>query len=147
MTFSYDLSTNTGKVRFEIGDDDNSADAGVKPNGANFSDEEIGQVLTAEGGSVLKAAARLCEILARRWAGAGENVRIRDYQINTTEKAKYYQALAAELRERAGDKFISGVAPTARSDGYSGAAGGTVNSQESGTGSEYWRERPVIRWP
>jgi hypothetical protein len=144
MTFTYDLDTPVGQVRLEIGDDDNSEGAGVKPpSGTNFSDEEITKLLSAEGGVVLRAAARLCEILARRWAGAGESVRIRDYSINTTEKAKYYKELAAELRARAGGAFASGSAPTTRVDGYSS----DIDSQESpGEGSEYWQGRPVIRW-
>lgn len=141
--FTYDLSTNVGQVRLEIGDDDNTEGVGVKPNGKNFSDAEISQVLAGEG-SVLKAAARLCEILARRWAGAGENVRIRDYSINTTDKAKYYKELAAELRARTGSAFAGGSAATTRVDGYSN----DISSEETpGAGSEYWTERPVIRWP
>lgn len=144
MSFTYDLDTPIGEVRLEIGDDDNSADAGVKPNGTNFSDEEIQKALDNEGGIVLRAAARLCEILARRWAGAGENVRIRDYQINTTEKAKYYAELAKELRARAGGAFAGGSVATTRVDGYSD----DIDSQETAaSGSEYWQERPVIRWP
>lgn len=140
--FTYDLSTSTGKIRLEIGDTDNSEGAGVKPpGGANFSDAELAYFYSQEG-SVLKAAAKACEVLARMWAGAGENVRIRDYSINTTEKARYYRELAADLRARAGDAYAGGVAPTVRSDGYSN----NLNSQETSAGSEYWRERKTLKW-
>jgi hypothetical protein len=143
MTFSYDLDTSVGQVRLEIGDDDDSPDAGVKPNGTNFSDEEITSILDSEGGVVLRAAARFCELLARRYVLVAESVKIRDYSIDATKKADYWRELAAELRARAGGAFAGGSAATVRVDGYSD----DIDSQETAaSGSEYWRARPVIRW-
>jgi hypothetical protein len=65
MAFSYDVSTNTGLVRLELGD--TAEGAGIKPNGSNFSDEELGVWLTREG-SVMRACAAACEALAWAWS-------------------------------------------------------------------------------
>ena len=65
MSFTYSLSTDTGKVRLEIGDVTNGA--GVRPDGSNLQDEEIAVWLTREG-SVMRAAAAACEALSRQWA-------------------------------------------------------------------------------
>ena len=65
MSFTYDISTDIGKVRFEIGDD--VENTGVKPSGSNLSDEEIQMLLTREV-SVGCAAAAVCEALSRMYA-------------------------------------------------------------------------------
>lgn len=42
MTLTYDISTDIGRVRLSVGDYDiTTTGAGVKPNGDNFSDEEL----------------------------------------------------------------------------------------------------------
>jgi hypothetical protein len=72
MAFTYNLSSTDAtalaisKVRFEIGD--TVQNTGVKPSGANFSDEEVTHLLTEEGSDVYQAAGHACEILARSWA-------------------------------------------------------------------------------
>lgn len=66
MSFSYDPSTDVGRVRTEIGD--TSLDAGILPDGVNFSNEEIQGYLTAEGDHVMRAVAHASEVAARRWA-------------------------------------------------------------------------------
>jgi hypothetical protein len=144
VTFSYDLDTPVGQIRLEIGDTDDTTGAGIKPTGANFSDEELTYFYTSESSSVQRAAARACEVLARMWAGAAESVRIRDYAIDTTRKAEYYADLAKELRAKAGGAYAGGSAPTVKVDGYSD----DIDSQETEAGGgEYWRKRKVIRWP
>ena len=65
MTFTYSLSTDTGKVRLEIGDV--TSGAGVRPDGSNLQDEELAVWLSREG-SVMRAAAAACEALSRQWA-------------------------------------------------------------------------------
>lgn len=64
MSFTYSLTTDTGKVRLELGDTD---ETGIRPNGQHFSDEEIGVWLTREGG-VMCAVAAACEALSRQWS-------------------------------------------------------------------------------
>ena len=138
MTFTYDLDLSgdslvVSKIRLEIGDTDNTTDAGVKPDGTNFGDAEL-LYFYGEELSVLGAAARACEVLARMWAGAGGLARVREYQIDTRQKSSDYAAMAVSLRERAGARYISGSAPVVRVDGYSS----TVNSREqSADNGEY----------
>lgn len=69
MAFTYNVSNNTGLMRLELGDTNEGA--GIKPNGGNFSDEELGVWLTREG-SVMRACAAACEALARAWASVAD---------------------------------------------------------------------------
>lgn len=146
MAFTYDL-TATGddlvisQIRLEIGDTDNGTDAGVKPNGTNFSDAELTYFYDDEG-SVLGGAARACEVLHRMWSRTDESVRIRDYQITAKQQAENYRNAARDLRERDGSRYKSGSAPATRVDGYSN----DVNSQETEPSSEYWQERKTLKW-
>lgn len=143
MSFSYDISTSIGQIRLEIGDTTEGDGYGVKPPAlSNFTDAELTYFYTSESNDVLSAAARACEVLARMWAGAGQNVRIRDYSINTTQRAEHYRNLANDLRLRAGTLYRSGAAPTTKSDGYSN----DKNSQEVEPSSEYWQERKNLKW-
>lgn len=142
MTFSYDLDETVGQIRLEIGDTDSSTDAGVKPDGTNFSDEELTYFYEQESSNLLAAAARACEVLARMWARVDQSVRIRDYQINARQQAKDFRNLAEDLRERSGTRFFSGSAPTTRVDGYSN----DTHSQQTEPESEYWQERKTLKW-
>jgi len=138
MSFTYDLSATgdsliVSRIRLEIGDTDSGTDAGVKPDGNNFTDDELLYFYGEELG-VGAASARACEVLARMWAGAGGVARVREYQIDTRQKSADYAKMAADLRSRSGGRFVSGSAPTTRVDGYSS----TVNSREqSADNGEY----------
>lgn len=115
MTWTYlatDLSTDLAKVRREIGD--------TNEDDQFLQDEEITLALTDEG-SVLLAAARACDWIARTFA------RDFDFEADGTKimkaaRAKQYRELAAELRDR-GDAEASGsggigVVHTRNIDGY-----------------------------
>lgn len=65
MAFSYDVTTDIGQIRLELGD--TTPGAGVRPDGSNFSNEELQVWLTREG-SVMCAVAAACEALARQWS-------------------------------------------------------------------------------
>jgi hypothetical protein len=65
MAFTYDLTTDTGKFRLELGD--TTAGAGIRPDGSNLQDEEIAVWLSREGG-VMRAVAAACEALSRQWS-------------------------------------------------------------------------------
>jgi len=153
MAFTYDLAAtgdalSISKIRLEIGDTNNAADSGVKPDGRNFSDEELLYFYQSEANNVLAGAAHACEVLARLWAGVGESVRIRDYTIDSKGKAEAYAALGHDLRAKSGSLYASGSAPTVRIDGNSGqATGQPANSQQIQPSGEYWQKRKVIRWP
>lgn len=70
MSFTYDLAENVGKLRLALGD--TTSGSGVKPDGANFSDEELEYILEQEGDSVDMATARACEMLATHWANQAD---------------------------------------------------------------------------
>lgn len=108
MTFTYSstsITTDLAKVRLEIGDTDSTDPL--------FTDEEIAVFLAAEV-TVLKAAARACEVQSRKYA--------RDFnwdadgdKVDRTSRAKHYADLAVALRRRAGGTVQS--RPTIRQDG------------------------------
>ena len=72
MTFSYDVESTTAKtlaiskIRLEIGD--TSEERGVKPDGSNYTDEEIYLLYQDEDEIVGRTAARICEQLATSWS-------------------------------------------------------------------------------
>lgn len=97
--YTYDPGTTVGQVRERIGDTDFSSNqCGVKPSGANFTDDEINNALSATGSDVDRAAARLCDTLAIMWAGAGEQITVRGTPVDTTQKAVQYRLMARQLR-------------------------------------------------
>ena len=122
MSFSYDLTTDIGVVRLELGD--TTPDAGVKPDGTNLSNEELQVWLTREGG-VMLAVAAACEALARQWSGvANLTVGPRSEQADTV--AAKWSTRASELRglygygdEDAGANAGGFSVETKREDEYS----------------------------
>ncbi len=99
MSFTYDISTNVGQVRFELGDD--TEDSGVKPDGSNLSDEEINILLTREDSTVMRAVAAACEALARMYARFVDlSVGPRREALNQASAA--YAERAKELRDEYG---------------------------------------------
>ena len=65
MTYLGDLSTDLDQVRFAI--QDTTSGSGVKPNGVNFTDEEILGLLAIED-TVGRTVAACYEVLATAWA-------------------------------------------------------------------------------
>lgn len=93
MTFSYsgDPSTSsTDAVRFEIGDTNEKTQL--------VQDEEINYALSKEG-TVLKAAARVCEGLAARFARE-ESVRMSTFTSMRSQLSTHYHERAQTLRAR-----------------------------------------------
>jgi hypothetical protein len=68
MAFTYDhaSSPTLAKIRLLIGDS-RQAD-GPRPDGSNFSDEELGVFLDMEGSHAMRAAAAGVEALAAEWS-------------------------------------------------------------------------------
>lgn len=118
MTFTYlgTLATDLDKVRFYIAD--RVVGSGPRPGGANFTDEEIGGILTIEG-NWQRAIAALFEVLASEW-GDEVNITVGPRREELSQTAMHYLKLAATWRTRyghassaAGSRFIVKV------DGYS----------------------------
>lgn len=92
MAFTYDLTTDTGKLRLEVGD--TTEDSGPRPGGTNFSDAEMEHFLSEEG-TVGRAAARCCEVLATEWSRKAGSERLGPRSFARNQASEY--RLAAEL--------------------------------------------------
>lgn len=134
MTFSYDLETDVGKVRLEIGDTE--SDNGVKPNSANFSDQEI-EFLIADELSVGRASARACEILAR-WYAPLVDLAAGPVRESLSKATSQWLTMAKELRRQFGGgpgrTMSVGVK---RVDGYSKAAASDYVLDAADTSADY----------
>jgi Fe-S-cluster formation regulator IscX/YfhJ len=127
MTFTYlgNLSTDLDTIRFRV--QDTVENAGVKPNSANFTDEEINGLFAFEG-DVNRTVAALYEALATAWANfIDTKVGSRDEKLS--QVADRYGKLAAEARDAYGHGGASIIVSdfVTRVDGYSD----DVNSAES----------------
>lgn len=121
MTFTYvgDLSTSLDKVRFYIGDTDDSS--GSKPDSSAFTDEELGGLITAEG-TWQKAVAASFEVLAGLYSSYVDITEgPRSEKMGQT--AERYAALAKEWRAKfgtsTGGSTGAGTRHPTRIDGYS----------------------------
>jgi hypothetical protein len=117
MAFSYNLETDVGQLRLEIGDE--IEDTGIKPNGANFQDAELEYFLTTYAGDtdqVMKAAAYACEVLARQWSRQAGSLAVGSGEYSESFKqAEAFTARAKELRASfGGGGSLSLVAGTIR---------------------------------
>lgn len=106
---SYDITTDIGKVRFEISD--------TVPATPFFSDAEIQYKLTEANGQILVTAANLCDVLATRLAG-DYDFKWMDQSFSRSQASKAYAARAQSIRERAPGGGLA-VVGTTRVDGYS----------------------------
>lgn len=122
MAFSYDLASADAQtvlisqVRLEIGDTVNGT--GIKPDGSNLTDAEIGVWLSRTGDSVLGAAAAACQALSRMFAGRVDIENLGARRSNA-QAAKAWAERAKELTQQAGTIGTPGFAIGAgRNDGY-----------------------------
>ena len=112
MAFTYRLSTDLGKTRLAIGDTVNGA--GPRPEGANYSDEEINVYLTpaiAAGYSYGRAVVQLLRLLANEWAGKA-NISIGEYKVEYSATAASFRAAAAEwerITDASGAQTAGGI--------------------------------------
>jgi hypothetical protein len=117
FTYSDALTADRDRVRFRLGD--TLLDAGPKPADANFSDEEIDDLLDDEG-SWQRAVAGAFETLAALWA-RHVSFSADGLQMNQSDIADKYAASAAIWRGRHGTSAVGscGSASAIRADGYS----------------------------
>lgn len=126
--FTYDLTTAVGKIRLEIGDE--TEGAGAKPDGGNFTDEELEYFYSQESSSVGRATARACEVLARQYARMCD-ISVGPRRESLSQAAKAFADRAKELRKQYG-----GGAGAAYSAGWikKDAYGDSEPSDEGGSG-------------
>ena len=112
MTWTYDLSTAVGEVRFLIGDTDEDT--------AEFTNEELTYLLGKRGNHIKWTAYDACMQLARKYAGdytfSADGV-----SVSLNERSQRYADMAKELRKSLGGGV--GTMTLSRADGYSDAAG------------------------
>jgi hypothetical protein len=109
MAFTYRLSTDLGKTRLAIGD--TTSGGGPRPEGANFSDEEINVYLTpaiAAGNSYGRAVVQLLRLLANEWTSKA-SISIGEYRVDYNNVAANYRT-AADQWERMTDASGAQVA-------------------------------------
>lgn len=100
MTFAYDLTTDRGKVRLNLGD--TQENAGPRPDKRNFSDAEIDYLLSAESSVIVAATAFGFEILASEWASFAISEREGEAQYDAKGMADVYSGLANDWRSKPG---------------------------------------------
>ncbi len=124
MAFTYDLTTNIGKVRFRIGDTIENTGPGTGvgplPDKRNITDEEITMALNTEG-SVERAIALIYEALAAAWAT------VVDLQLGPRKEAfskvaDRFASLANDYRKSYGGGGTSFSLGWTREDAYHVAA-------------------------
>lgn len=100
MPVTVDVSTLVGQLRLEIGDTNTATGKGKKPDGTNFSDDELnvwlgraGRMTSDAAAQVGMAAAMACEALARAWAAAAD--------IELPTRKEYYSQVAIRLEAQA----------------------------------------------
>lgn len=95
-SYTYDLSTDVGKVRFSIGDQDISTPgAGVKPDGANFTDDEL-TFLIGQAGSWRAAVPAALRTLANLFASQAKTVQMEEYREDFSNIVDNLHKAAAE---------------------------------------------------
>ena len=99
MAFTYDLSTNVGKIRLELGD--TTQNKGVRPDNNNLSDEELQYWYDREL-NVMRAVAAACEALARMWSTSA-SISIGPHSESLSDVAEMWDKRAKLLRQQYGD--------------------------------------------
>ena len=103
-TYTYDLTTKIGQVRFNIGDTDFNEGKGIRPGGQNYSDEEISYVLSESGDDVSYATYSLMLRLAGEFAASATAHEFGAFRTEFEDRAKNYQRqayiLLANIKEK-----------------------------------------------
>lgn len=95
MAFTYDLATDIGKVRLNIGDTEDAiieSGSGVRWNGENLQDEEIQVYL--DGGSIAFATQRCFLMLAGEYSSKATTLQMGSFR-------EEMEMVATELRRQA----------------------------------------------
>lgn len=134
MSFTYDLATNVGKLRLEIGDQ--AEDSGVRPDGTNFSDEELETILEEEGDVLGRGIARTCEILANAWATFAD-LTVGPRSERLSQVAARFEKRAAALRMQYGGGSTGATSVgIIRTDGYQSTSDPEASDEYDETGSD-----------
>jgi hypothetical protein len=100
MAFTYDLTTDRGEVRLNLGD--TQENAGPRPDKRNFSDDEIDHFIATETDGNTAATALGFEILASEWTSYTIAEREGEVSFDAKEVADNYLEIASEWRAKPG---------------------------------------------
>lgn len=112
MAFTYNLTTDRGVVRLNIGD--TVENSGPRPDKRNFSDEEIDYFIATETAGNTAASALVFEILANEWAAYAISEHEGEVSFDAEEVSDQYLEIARKWRNRPGsgtgsDSFQAGI--------------------------------------
>lgn len=120
MAFTYDVSTDVGKIRLAIFD--------TNPDAYIFEDGELSAFLSMEGSNIKRAAALALETMASNEAYVLKAIRLLDISTDGSKTAASLMQRAAALRQQAD-----------RDD--AAASGGAFDVAEWAVSDFAWRER------
>ena len=115
FTYSDTLTTDRDKIRFYLGDV--TEDSGPRPSDANFSDNEIAGLVTAEG-TWQRAVAAGFERLAAEWR-RHPTFKADGLSLNRSDIAKGFWEQAQDWRDKFGSTVPIKVAGQITQDAYS----------------------------
>lgn len=102
--FTYELNSsdldiaNIAKIRLEVGDTD--PERGIKPDGDNYTDDEILYAFNGEQRIVGRAAAKICEMSATAWTAVPRTMF--GALFDPRSVAKNYMRMGTDLRKKYG---------------------------------------------
>ncbi len=89
--FTYDPATDIGRIRFHLGD--NILKQGVLPNGDNFEDEELTQLMADSRNDIGLSLVRLARTLMARWTNAPKSFIADGLRVNRGDPAKHWKEM------------------------------------------------------
>ena len=131
LTYAGDYSTDLEKTRFHLSDTTTSS--GPRPTGANFTDEVLTPLITAQG-TWQRAVAVVLDVLATEWSRYSD-ITVGPRRESYSQIAGNYRKQAAQWRKDYGILPGALVAGVIRVDGYSD----DITSDDVDTTSEYAR--------
>ena len=98
MAFTYDLTTNRGVVRLNLGD--TVENSGPRPDKRNFTDAEIDYLIATETAGNTAATALGFEILASEWAAYTISEREGETSFDAKAVSDQYLDIAQDWRNK-----------------------------------------------
>lgn len=118
MSFTYDFALNTSVSRVRLAIGDVAIGVGVKPNGMNFTDEEITAIMTETGNDFNATTYVLLKSLANMW-GTYVDITVGPRKESLSDIAFHYAKRATEMGKQTGLSSRSFSVLLNRIDGYS----------------------------
>lgn len=100
MAFTYDISTNRGKVRLLVGDKTSST--------ALLQDDEVDFFLTTSGNNVYLAASLAADAIAAEFSRKADTT-VESVSVKYSQRAEQYRKLSARMKAQASGAGISGA--------------------------------------